>query len=188
MQARDIEERLEFLKAAEGLKRVVRSAKLSDGAPESTAAHSWRLALWVLVFRDQMAGLDVTRLLELAIVHDLGEAISGDIPAIADVDKAQKEAQERADLEALFSPLPVGLKQQFWSLWEEYEAAETEEAKWIKGLDKLETMQQHNQGSNDPDFDYVFNLTYGLEHTDRVELLAQIRVLIDAETAAHAGR
>ncbi|MEM9715215.1 MAG: HD domain-containing protein [Pseudomonadota bacterium] len=186
MDTKDIQDRLSFLRAAEGLKCVLRSAKLSDGVDENTAAHSWRLALWVVTFRDQMEGLDLTRMLEMAVVHDLGETISGDIPAILQVDAAVKERQERTDLETLLRPLPEGMRAHFWSLWEEYEAGETEEAQWVKALDKLETMLQHNQGDNDPDFDYRFNLSYGVAATSKVELLAFVRTFIDTETASNA--
>ena len=186
MTPKDIENRLSFLRRAEALKQTLRSAKLSDGLEESTAEHTWRLCLWLVTFRDQMEGLDLARMLEMAVIHDLGEAISGDIPAIANVDPIAKQAQEAADLSDLLSPLPRAMQDHIIELWQEYEAASTEEAQWVKALDKLETMMQHNQGDNDPDFDYRFNLSYGVKHTSRVELLAQIRTFIDSDTAANA--
>ena len=68
------------------------------------------------------------------------------------------------------------------STWEEYESANTDEAKLVKGLDKLETLIQHNQGRNPINFDYKFNLAYGKELTDADEILTLFRKEIDEET------
>ena len=125
-------------------------------------------------------------MLKICIIHDLGEAISGDIPAIyQDVD-APKAEQERVDLLTLLKSLPSALHEEILGLWDEYEAAETPEAQVAKALDKLETLMQHNQGSNPPNFDYEFNIEYGRPHTDRVPLIAEIRKLIDEETRQNA--
>jgi putative hydrolase of HD superfamily len=69
------------------------------------------------------------------------------------------------------------------SLWDEYEAATSVEARLAKGLDKLETILQHTQGANPPDFDYAFNLAYGRQYTSADPLLAAIRARLDQETA-----
>ena len=68
-------------------------------------------------------------------------------------------------------------------LWDEYEAAATPEARLAKALDKLETILQHTQGKNPPEFDLAFNLGYGRQHTAQPELIAQIRAILDRETA-----
>jgi len=51
-------------------------------------------------------------------------------------------------------------------------------------MDKLETLLQHNQGANDPDFDYAFNLDYGRKYTDALPLFRELRRLVDADTQA----
>ena len=73
-------------------------------------------------------------------------------------------------------------------LWDEYEAATTAEAKVAKALDKLETLLQHNQGANPPDFDYEFNISYVRKFTDAVPLIAEIRKRIDEKTRENAQR
>ncbi|WP_243371105.1 HD domain-containing protein [Microvirga solisilvae] len=177
---------LEFLREAERLKCTLRSGFTSDGRPESTAEHTWRLCLMALVFADEFDGIDVLRLIKLCIVHDLGEALSGDIPAIMQTEGSNKSAQERADLEVLTTSLHAEKRAEILSLWEEYEAAQTPEAILAKGLDKLETILQHVQGKNPADFDYAFNLGYGRKHTSAHPLLAQIRAILDEETRARA--
>ncbi len=175
---------LDFLREAEKLKCTLRSGFTSDGRPESTAEHTWRLCLMALVFADEFEGIDVLRLIKLCIVHDLGEALSGDIPATMQTESGNKSAQERADLERLMRTLHAEKRAEILSLWEEYEAAQTPEAVLAKGLDKLETILQHNQGKNPADFDYAFNLGYGRKQTSAHPLLAQIRAILDEETRA----
>ncbi|MCG5261584.1 HD domain-containing protein [Cupriavidus gilardii] len=177
-----IEGRLDFLRAAERLKDVLRSARTSSGRAESTAEHSWRLCLMAMVFEDQLPGLDWLKVLKLCIVHDLGEAIHGDIPATEQAASPGKGERERQDLLALTSGLDASVRNGILSLWDEYEAAASQEAKAVKALDKLETLLQHNQGSNPPDFDYRFNLDYGKRHTDTHPLFRAMRELIDKDT------
>jgi putative hydrolase of HD superfamily len=177
---------LEFLREAERLKGTLRSGYTSTGRPESVAEHTWRLCLMALVFADELESVDLLHLIKLCIVHDLGEALSGDIPAVLQTEGSGKSAQERADLEVLTKALDPAKRAEILSLWEEYEAASSPEAVLAKGLDKLETILQHNQGQNPSDFDYAFNLGYGQKHTSAHPLLAEIRALLDEETRARA--
>lgn len=173
---------LAFLQAAEQLKNTLRSATTSQGRTESTAEHTWRLSLMIMMFDKDLLDCDLHRLLKLCIVHDLGEAISGDIPAIYQDASNDKAARERADLIELCTPLPQDLHDEILGLWDEYDAAATPEAILAKGFDKLETILQHAIGKNAPEFDYAFNLTYGATQTDRHPLLRQIRQLADKAT------
>ena len=74
-----------FFRAAGALKDMTRNSWSAGGRRESVAEHSWRLTLMALTLADAWPGLDHRRLLELLIVHDLGEAIRGDVlQAVAD--------------------------------------------------------------------------------------------------------
>ncbi|HEX5869600.1 MAG TPA: HD domain-containing protein [Longimicrobium sp.] len=187
MDAGEIAGVLEFLRAAEKLKSTHRSAWTSAGQPESVAEHTWRLCLMALVLKDGFPAVDFARLVKMCIIHDLGEAIGGDIPAIHQVPGQSKAGQERADLLELLQPLPVRLQEEITGLWDEYEAAVSPEARLAKALDKLETIMQHNQGMNPPDFDYGFNLDYGKRYTSGDPLIEEIRALLDRDTAARAA-
>lgn len=173
---------LAFFRAAEALKDTLRSGRTSGGRPESTAEHSWRLCLMALTLADALPGIDLPHLLGLLVLHDLGEAVHGDIPA-PEQRGAGKAADERRDLVALLAPLPPATAARLLALWDEYDAAATPEARLAKGLDRLETVLQHVQGANPPGFDYRFNLGYGRAHTDAHPLLAALRAPVDAETA-----
>ncbi|OUM04033.1 HD domain-containing protein [Variovorax sp. JS1663] len=182
MNIEKIQARLAFLREAERLKSVLRSAHTSTGRAESTAEHSWRLCLMAMAFEDELAGLDLLKVLKMCVVHDLGEAIRGDIPAIDQGAHPDKSAHERQDLAFLTRGLDAALRGHVLALWDEYEAAATPEAQAVKALDKLETILQHNQGANADDFDYGFNLGYGRKHTGTAPLFQAIRALVDEDT------
>ncbi len=187
MSESDLPGIVEFLRRAESLKSTTRSAWTAAGTRETSAAHTWRLCLLAMVVAKRFPQLDHARLLRMLVVHDLAEAVSGDIPAPEQVGAPPKSAQERADLATLLAPLPPDTRRELSVLWEEYEAAASPEARVAKALDKLETILQHVQGANPPDFDYAFNLTYGTKATDAVPELAALRVMLDAATAARAN-
>ena len=182
----DVHGILSFLRSAERLKDTVRSAYTSDGRQESVASHTWRLCLMATVLAPEYPDVDTARLLKMCIVHDLGEAVRGDVPAPEQDGSPSKAAQERADLLSLVEPLPDAQRTEIVELWDEYEAASTPEARLAKALDKLETILQHTQGDNPDDFDYRFNLSYGTEYTDLDPLVASLRTLLDDATEARA--
>lgn len=173
---------LTFLRRAEAMKDTLRSGYTSTGRQESVAAHTWRLALMATVLAPAYPDVDTERLLKMLIVHDLGEAIHGDIPAPEQESGNHKSGQERADLLDLTETLPNDTRREILALWDEYEAAESPEAKLAKALDKLETILQHTQGDNPPDFDYAFNLEYGSDYTDVDPLVRELRAILDEET------
>jgi putative hydrolase of HD superfamily len=184
---------LEFLRGAERLKVMTRSAYTTAGMPESIAEHSWRLCLMALVLHDYFPEVDLGRLLAMCVVHDLGEAIGGDVPApeqarrLASDPSAGKATREREDLLTLLAPLSARVRHEVVSLWDDYESAATAEARLAKALDKLETILQHTQGDNPPDFDYRFNLAYGRAFTRDHPVIVALRELLDRETARLAN-
>ncbi len=186
MTTADLDGILAFLRRAEALKSTPRSGWTVSGERESVAAHTWRLCLMAMVLAPQLPGVDHARVLRMLVVHDLGEALSGDIPAPDQVGAASKSDAERADLVSLVASLPVLQRDEILGLWDEYESAHTPEARAAKALDKLETILQHTQGANPPDFDYAFNLDYGVQHTRAVPELAALRSLLDRETRRRA--
>jgi putative hydrolase of HD superfamily len=178
---------LDFLRSTEALKTATRSAWTTAGQRESVAEHTWRLCLMALVLHPQFPGVDFSRLMKICIIHDLGEAIGGDVPAPEQAARAEgKAAGERRDLLQLLAPLPPALREEITGLWDEYEAAQTPEARLAKGLDKLETILQHTQGRNPLDFDYRFNLSYGRQFTGDHPVLVAIRALLDEATEDRA--
>ncbi|MFV0799205.1 HD domain-containing protein [Brucella anthropi] len=179
---------IQFIQNAERLKSTLRSGHTSQGRPESTAEHSWRLCLLVTLFDRELGDCDRLKLIKMCIVHDLGEAISGDVPAIHQSADDGRAEREKADLMTLCAPLPDDLRAEIMELWADYSEGKSTEAIFAKGFDKLETMMQHNIGLNPPDFDYAFNLDYGVKQTARHPLLRQFREIVDAETRSNAEK
>jgi len=187
MSADELEGVLAFLREAERLKTVTRSGWTSEGQRESVAEHTWRLCLMAMLLHGGAPEVDLARLLRMCLVHDLGEALGGDVPAPEQQAAAPKAGQERADLLRLTAPLPPPLRDEIVELWDEYEAAVTPEARVAKGLDKLETILQHTQGLNPSDFDYDFNLGYGRRFTENDPVLAALRDRLDEATRRRAA-
>lgn len=177
---------LDFLRRAERLKDTVRSGYTSGGRQESVADHTWRLCLMALVLHDRFPGVDFARLVKICVVHDLGEAVVVGIPAPEQTEAGAKANQERQNLLDMLSPLPPPQREEITTLWDEHEAAETPEAQLAKALDKLETLLQHTQGGNPPDFDYRFNLDYGRRYTSGDPTIEAIREVLDTETERRA--
>lgn len=164
---------------------VLRSARTSAGRTESTAEHTWRLALLALVLADEKPELDLQRVLAMCWSTTSG-GLRRDIPAVEQSDPAAKAAAELAAIDRITPLLPDGRSTHPGALGGAVCA--TPEARWVKALDKAETILQHNQGANPADFDYGFNLTYGAEWFRDDALLRELRRLLDAETARHVRR
>jgi putative hydrolase of HD superfamily len=182
MQISRIQSILTFLKATEQLKNTLRSAHTSQKRPESVAEHTWQLCLMVMLFEEQLKDIEMLRLIKLLIIHDLGEVVSGDIPAIHQNLNLDKSQEERNDFISLCAPLPDDLQSELLDLWDEYDQGKSPESILAKGFDKLETMLQHLIDGTTGNIDFVFNLSYGVDRTDKHPLLASIRTLIDQET------
>ncbi len=170
---------IEFLKIAEQLKSTTRSAHSSTGRHESVAEHTWRLCLLALLLSRYYPKLDLVKLLKMLLIHDMGEIIGGDIPAIHQDPTQNKNEQERSDFQKILAPLPEDMREEFLSIWDEYDQVVTPEAKLAKALDKLETLLQHVQGDNPKHFDYGFNLDYGSQYTGLDGITTYIREQLD---------
>lgn len=182
MSSTELEGILTFLRNAEQLKNTIRSAVTSNGRHESTAEHTWRLCLMVLILEKYYPKINILKLLKICIIHDLGEAINGDISAVNQVQGVDKGVEERKDLKQLIKPLFSELQNEILSLWDEYENASSSEALLAKAFDKIETLLQHTQGKNHENIDYRFNLNYGKKYTDFDELTYNLRAIIDKDT------
>ncbi len=136
----------------------------------------------ILLFEKQYPDIGILKLIKICIIHDLGEAISGDIAAVDQVAGVDKGVAERKDLEILISPLSKSLREEILMLWDEYENASSKEALLAKAFDKIETVLQHTQGKNSSDFNYGFNLSYGKKYTDYDDVTSKLRALIDKDT------
>ena len=178
----NIDKVIRFIKEIENLKSVTRTAWTKTGRRESTAEHSWRLAMLLMVLREDFKDLDIDKAIKMSLVHDLGELYDGDISAKLQNDNDNKAEMEEKAMRRTLTILPENLAENIYDLWKEYNECSTKEAKLVKAMDKLETIVQHNQGNNPEDFDYEFNLQYGKQYFMDNEILEYMRYIIDEDT------
>ena len=138
---------LAFLNKIEKLKTVQRQISVSDNSrKESAAEHTWRMAVMaMLLHRELKLQVDLLKTLEIVLVHDIIEAVAGDVWIIdANDTKAQIEKEEREirAAEEIFALLPKLMGEELKNLWHEYESKNSPEAKFAQALNKLEVMVQ----------------------------------------------
>lgn len=131
---------LETLLELQVLDRVPRMGYLLRGVtdPESITEHSWHVAFLVWTLGQRVPGLDRLRAIEIALIHDLAEVRTGDLPRVANryFAAGAKESAEREVLAELLGPFAGRADE----LMAEYRAAETPEARLVKACDKLQLM------------------------------------------------
>jgi len=141
---------LEFMKVLEKVCQVKRDTRLSDGAAESDADHIFKLAFLVMmVYPYLQKKYDYARLLELALVHDIAEGVTGDCPRSVQTAHpercAEKAQNELKAMESYRKMLPDPLNEHIFSLFTEYEQKVSPEAKLVSVLDKMEANLQANR-------------------------------------------
>ena len=134
---------INFLNAIEKLKCNTRHSWTSSGRQESVAEHSWRLAVMAMLCADEYPELDINKVIKMCLIHDLGEAITGDIPAF--LKTTADEANEEKAIDTLLSALPEEMRTEFSALFDEMSKLETTEAKLFKSLDNMEALVSHNE-------------------------------------------
>ncbi|HMJ76358.1 MAG TPA: HD domain-containing protein [Iamia sp.] len=140
---------LAFLVEADKLKSIVRANPLVDGSRrENSAEHSWHIALMALVLAERSdEPVDGGRAVCLCLIHDLVEIDAGDTPPWDEAGRATKAEREAAAADRLFALLPADQAATFRGWWDEFEAAETPEAKLAHAVDRLAAlMVNHASG------------------------------------------
>ena len=112
--------------------------------PESVADHSFRTALIAMLLGDSR-GLDTGKMMRMALIHDLGEAIIGDLTPLDTAKLETKKHDETEAIEEIFSTLPKQLREKYLHLWRELRDGSSEEAKLVSDADKLEMALQASE-------------------------------------------
>ena len=179
MNAREF---LEILHVAERLKDTPRHCTTSKRRTESVAEHSWRISLMAFLLRAEFPELDIDRVVDMCLIHDLGECFTGDIPTFLKTDSDRDT--EDSLLAQWVKTLPPAVSEEMARLYAEMDAQETPEAKLYKSLDKLEALIQHNESPLDTwaENEYALNQTYALDTVRWSEWLTALRQEILADT------
>ena len=175
-------EYLEILHVAEKLKDTPRHCTTSKGRSESVAEHSWRVSLMAFLLKREFPDVDMDRVVDMCLIHDLGECFTGDIPAFIKTD-SDRSVEDRL-LDQWVSSLPVEISADLKALYAEMEAQETKESKIFKAMDKLEALIQHNESplSTWSENEYELNKTYAFNTVEFSEWLTDLRKEILQDT------
>ena len=173
---------LETLAVAGRLKEVPRHCVMAGGRRESVAEHCWRAALMAYFLRDEFPEADMDRVIAMCLIHDLGEAFTGDIPAFRKT--AEDEQEEARRLYDWIETLPQPYAGEMLALYGEMAALQTTEAKIYKAIDNMEAVIQHNESPLEswlPE-EYPLNLTYGTDKAAFSAYLTALRAAVREET------
>lgn len=141
-EANRIAAQFAFLTEADRLKSVLRATKTCDNVRfENSGEHSWHVALYALVMAEHATKpVNVDRVIKMLLLHDLVEIDAGDTPihSSAARDLAEIERVEQTAADRIFGLLPQDQAIQFRALWDEFEAAQTDDAVFAKSIDRVQ--------------------------------------------------
>ncbi len=180
-------ELLEVLSVAAKLKDTTRHSYTEKGRHESVAEHSWMTTFMALMMKDEFPEADMDKVIKMCIVHDLGEAFTGDIPAFEKTN--ENEQNEESLLFNWVSALPETYSAELKALFDEMAKRETLEAKIYKAIDGLEALIQHNAAdlSTWLPLEYELNKTYADDKVEFSEYLRDLREEIRDDTLKKIG-
>lgn len=178
----DIKSTLDFLSLMGQLKMKERHCVLENGRTESVAEHCFRLACFSWLLRDEFAALDMDKVMCMCLLHDMGEAVTGDIPVF---DKTKEDEDvERDALAGLAKGLSGGRRREWEALFSEMEKNETDEARLFHALDKLEAVISHNESdiSTWLALEHELQLTHGSKEAEAFAFTKRLREQVRRDT------
>jgi putative hydrolase of HD superfamily len=179
MQPREL---IDFLGIVGKLKDTTRHVWSPEGRKESVAEHSWRVAVMALLVADEFPNVDISKVVKMCLIHDFGEALTGDIPSFYKTN----EDREKEDLavDEMLKGLPKTTAKEFLELFDEMIELKSEEAKLFKALDKMEACISHNESNIETwiPLEYTENITYGTENVSYSEYLIRLKEEINNDS------
>ena len=178
----NVREYLDIIHIAESLKDTPRHCTTSHGRTESVAEHSWRISLMALLLRNEFPDVDINKVVNMCLIHDLGECFTGDIPTFIKTD-SERETEDSL-LQKWVNSMPTEVSNDLTALLSEMEAQKTAEAKIYKALDKLEALIQHNESPLNTwsENEFELNKTYAFDAVAFSEWLTELRKAILEDT------
>lgn len=164
MITEDLIKQVAFIKEIDKLKYIQRKTKLfNSDRPENDAEHSWHLAMMAVVLAEHSSQpIDVLKVVKMVLIHDIVEIDAGDT-FIYDTTKDHNNTEEELiAAKRIFGLLPENQAKDFIAIWEEFEAGETNEAKFAKTMDRFEPLLQNtsNNGGTWAEFNVPYQKVY----------------------------
>ena len=178
----EVKELLNALIIAEKLKDTTRHCYTSKGRHESVAEHSWMMTVMAFFMKNEFPNADMNKVIQMCIIHDLGECITGDIPAFTKT--KEHECTEENLLIEWVESLPEATQVEMKTLYKEMEERQSIESKIYKAIDSLEALIQHNLSdiSTWSENEFTLNLTYADDKVDFSKYLSDLRNAIRVDT------
>lgn len=148
-----LDKQLALLIELDQLKSVLRRTRVksADRRLENSGEHSWHVALMAVLMQEHAnAPIDIARVMKMLLIHDVVEIDAGDTFVYDVAASKEQEEKELRAAERLFGMLPSDQGEELFSLWKEFEAAQSDDAKYAKALDRLIPMllNYHNDGQS----------------------------------------
>ncbi|WP_104040654.1 HD domain-containing protein [Vibrio hyugaensis] len=148
-----LEKQFALLIELDQLKSVLRRTRVksAEGRLENSGEHSWHVALMAVLMQEHAnAPVDIGRVMKMLLIHDVVEIDAGDTFVYDVAASKEQEEKELKAAERLFGMLPSDQSSELLALWNEFEAAQTDDAKYAKALDRLIPMllNYHNDGQS----------------------------------------
>ncbi|MBW9212272.1 MULTISPECIES: HD family hydrolase [Terrabacteria group] len=177
-----IEELMQAMDISIRLKDRTRHCYTQEGRHESVAEHCWMLTMMAFLLKEEYPDVDMNKVIEMCIIHDLGEIFTGDIPSF--VKKEKDTTKEKELLLEWLDQLSLPTQERMKSLYIEMEEQKSMEAKIYKALDKMEAVFQHNRSNIQTwlPLEYDLQLTYGEKEASFSSYLKELREAIRQES------
>jgi len=146
MDDKRLSKQFEFCLEADKEKFIGRQTYLSDGIrKENDAEHAWHMAVMTLILGEYAnEKIDLLKTISMILIHDIVEIDAGDTYAYDEEKKKSQKSRELAAADRIFAILPEDQQQKFRQLWDEFEAAETPEAKFARAMDNVQPIMLNN--------------------------------------------
>lgn len=177
----DVRNLIDFYQVLDRMKCNVRHSWTSSGDRECVAAHCFSTAMLALLISDEFKDLDMNRVVKMCLFHDMGEALTGDVPTF--LKGKQDEEKEAEAVEQILSLLSESLREEYSLLFVEMEGQKTPEAKLFKALDKMDAVMQHNEAPIETwlSLEYQLQLEYGAEEAKAFPFTEKLREEINRD-------
>ena len=169
MQINNIQKQVDFIKEIDKIKYIQRKSRLFNSERrENDAEHSWHLAVMAIVLAEHSdKPIDLLKVLKMLFIHDIVEIDAGDTFVYDTTKDHNNTEEELAAAQRIFGILPEEQAEELIEIWEEFEDAETDEAKFAKSLDRFEPLLQDavNDGGSWAEFDVPYQNVYDMNKT-----------------------
>lgn len=147
-----LEKQLNFSLEIDKAKNIFRQTHLSShGRNENDAEHAWHMSIMAYLLKEHAnEEIDIAKVILMCLIHDIVEIDAGDTYTYDAEAKKTQKSREAAAKERIFSLLPDDQKQELIALFDEFETADTPEAKFARALDNFQPlMLNHSNGGED---------------------------------------